>query len=173
MQSLPNPCSQSQFRLAKGEQKLGYVVKDISYWCVFSAQTRRHSAAILKLLFILFHRRSHVCAPHGVHVPTCLHVEVLRRSVSTYAHASEVDSPAVLSQPKSEIFSLTVCPIGLKRAVLHSRDLFFHKVAPQKQEPSNAVCSTLSTSPVLTSSCKFPAVSPKHPQAFHRYRYRC
>ena len=77
-----------------------------------SAQAGRRSAAILSY-FSLCSIDGVMCAPHDVPVPTCLHIEVLRRSVSTYAHVNEVDSPGVLQPSKSEIFSLTVCLLGL------------------------------------------------------------
>lgn len=65
------------------ELKLDSVTDNTCYWCMFRAQTRISSAAMLKPFFVLFQGGSHASAPHDVHIPICLHIEVLRGSVST------------------------------------------------------------------------------------------
>ena len=135
------------------ELKSDSMMVDISYWCVSKAQTGVSSAAILTLPFILFHRGNRVRAAHGVHVPTCLHTEVLSRSASTHAHANLSTSLPIhlpSQQSKSKILSPSVCPLWLKYALLDSQSLFSPKVTPQKQESFDPAGSISLASPLLT-----------------------
>ena len=135
------------------ELKFDSMTFDIPYWYVFRAQTGISSAAILTLPFILFHRGNRVRAAHGVHVPTCLHTEVLSRSASTHAHTNLSTSLPIhlpSQQSKSKILSPTVCPLWLKYAPLHSQSPFSPKVTPQKQESFDPGGSISFASPLST-----------------------
>ena len=82
-----------------------------------------------------------MCAAHGVHVSTCLHTEVFRRSAPAHANLFSTSLSTHLqfhNNRNPRIFHAQyIYLLGLRCALLDSHGLFFPKVTPQKQEPSD------------------------------------